>query len=88
MLTICGEFARQNYTEESTRQFLSDCNFNDSKCSIFAKLYNENKLKLQIHLGNIGTHLPHIVDVKWKVDYIVKVFKKYLIINLECHLVI
>ncbi|KAK9754119.1 COMM domain [Popillia japonica] len=42
------------------------------RANLFSELYEKHKTRLQIVLVNIGTHLPHIVDVKWDTDYIVK----------------
>lgn len=74
LLKISAEFARNDYSEEQISLFLSaECGLNTSRVSLYQEFYVNNKMKLQIILGNIGTHLPHIVDVKWKIDFIVKV---------------
>lgn len=74
LLTIAAEFARHNCDQIYIKKFLIDhCNFNQDKANIFSELYSKHKQKLQIKLGCVGSHLPHIVDVKWKIDYIVKV---------------
>lgn len=76
LLKASAEFARHDIKKEHVRQFLtSDCGFGENRAELYAEHYDKNKVKLQILLGNIGVHLPHIVDVKWKIDYIVKVRK-------------
>ncbi|KAK9753933.1 COMM domain [Popillia japonica] len=76
-LRAITEFARNNLTKDNVRQILnSDCNFSTDRANLFSELYEKHKTRLQIVLVNIGTHLPHIVphivDVKWDTDYIVK----------------
>lgn len=74
LLTVAAQFARHNLSSEPVAQFLIDeCGFSKEKAESFSNSYATNKLKLQVILGNVGTHLPHITDVKWKIDYIVKV---------------
>lgn len=81
LLTIAAEFGRNDYSKESVLQYLIDeCKYDRNRAEYFADTYDHNKLKLQVVLGNIGTHLPHIVDANWKIDYVVKVrteFAKY-----------
>lgn len=74
LLTICAEFGRNNLTAETTLAFLTtELNFPSNRAKILSDLYEANKQDLQIQLGQIGTHAPHITDVEWKIDYIIKV---------------
>lgn len=74
LLKISLEFARHDVSADSATNMLkTDCNMESARAETYIEYYNKNKIKLQIILGNIGTHLPHIVDVKWKIDYIIKV---------------
>ncbi|KAK5638743.1 hypothetical protein RI129_013038 [Pyrocoelia pectoralis] len=72
IMTITAEFARHDLSKEEITQFLVDSNFSTNRSALFVELYEKNKRDLQIALGNIGSHPPHIVDVEWKIDYIVK----------------
>lgn len=78
LLYLCTEFTRQNQTKENVKQFLTEtCNFNEARAEIFAEMYRKNKQGVEISLLNIGNHIQHVIDVKWKIDYIVKVNIKY-----------
>lgn len=80
MLTINSEFGRHDLTKEDVKTFLTnDCNVNSSRSTIYSEMYDKNKQPLQIILGNIGTHLPHLTEVQWKIDYIVKVIENILL---------
>ncbi|KAF5290040.1 hypothetical protein FQA39_LY14821 [Lamprigera yunnana] len=72
LLTVGAELARHNMSADEVKAFLAEHNFNAVKIDSFVELYNANKRDLQIVLGNIGSHPPHIVDADWKIDYIVK----------------
>lgn len=77
LLTISAEFGRNDYHKEAVVQYLTEeCKYDTKRAESFAEIYGSKKLKLQVILGNIGTHLPHIVDAKWKIDYVVKVCRK------------
>ncbi|GJQ81921.1 hypothetical protein Trydic_g20389 [Trypoxylus dichotomus] len=72
-LKIISQFAQHSITKETAQSILTtDCNFNINRANFFCDLYEKNRTRLQIILGNIGTHLPHIVDVKWNIDYVAK----------------
>ncbi|KRT82305.1 hypothetical protein AMK59_3074 [Oryctes borbonicus] len=72
-LKIIAQFAQNNLTRDNVQSILTtDCNFNVNRANFFCDLYEMNKTRLQIILGNIGTHLPHIIDVKWNIDHVVK----------------
>ncbi|KAB0791715.1 hypothetical protein PPYR_03515 [Photinus pyralis] len=72
LMTISAEFGRHDLTKEEVRSFLIDCNFSTGRAAVFSELYDRNKRDLQVALGKIGSHPPHIVDAEWKIDYIVK----------------
>lgn len=74
MLKLTLEFARHDLTEDIVYEMLkNEYNIEQQRAVQYKEYYGKNKLKVQIILGNIGNHLPHIVDVKWKIDYIIKV---------------
>lgn len=74
LLTITAEFGRHNFDKEGVKTFLiTKCNYNSNRANLYSDFYEKNKQELQVALGNIGTHLPNITDVKWKIDYIIKV---------------
>lgn len=74
LLTVAPEFGRNDYTKDAVTQYLiNECKYDKNRAEVFADFYDSNKLKLQVELGNIGPHFPHIVDASWKIDYVVKV---------------
>lgn len=75
LLTASSEFARYNVGKEGLVQYLTnDCRYSPARVNVYLGFYEANKEKVRVILGNIGSYLPHIVDAKWKIDYIVKVF--------------
>ncbi|XP_018569948.1 COMM domain-containing protein 3 [Anoplophora glabripennis] len=73
LLKACAEFVRNNLTKEEIVQFLSQsCNFTQSRANALAEFTDKNRVGVESSLVNISTTLPHLTDVKWKIDYIVK----------------
>lgn len=74
LLTASAVFARNNLTKETVVQFLeNNCKYSPARANVYGGFYEKNFQQLRVILGNIGSYLPHIVDTKWKIDYIVKV---------------
>ncbi|KAJ8932871.1 hypothetical protein NQ314_014385 [Rhamnusium bicolor] len=74
LLAVSAEFARNNLNREEILQFLtSDCSFTQQRAKIYVEFFENDRRGLEIALLNIGNCLPHVTDVKWKIDYIVKV---------------
>lgn len=84
LLKISAEFARNDYSNEQISIFLTG--LIAPRVCLYQEYYVKNKMKLRIILGNIGTHLPHITDVKWKIDFVVKVCKTliFFLIMVSC----
>lgn len=60
---------------EDIEQFLLNyCGINSSRKQKYLEHYERNKNKIVFSLLNLGTYLPHLTDVRWKMDYIVKVW--------------
>ncbi|KAK9874324.1 hypothetical protein WA026_002675 [Henosepilachna vigintioctopunctata] len=73
LLIAIVEFVRNGLNKEEVQQYLiSECNINKKRSDVFADAYNNNKPEIQISLLNIGNHPPHITDVNWSIDFIVK----------------
>ncbi|KAK4878283.1 hypothetical protein RN001_010789 [Aquatica leii] len=72
LLQAGAEFARNNMNGDEVKAVLTEINFNQNRTKLFVDLYETNKDDVQVQLGNIGMHPPHIVDADWKIDYIVK----------------
>lgn len=73
LLYIYVQCVRNSLQKEEFSNFLStECNVDKNRISILEKFYEKWYKNIRIQLLNIGSHLPHITDVKWKIDYIVK----------------
>lgn len=74
LLTVTSDFARQNETPEEIKQFLSkSCNIDPSRMQKYLEYYKQNKVNIQLSHLCIGNYIPHLTDVRWTMDYIVKV---------------
>ncbi|KAG5885343.1 hypothetical protein JTB14_014361 [Gonioctena quinquepunctata] len=73
LLTVSAEFTRRKLSKEDILQYLTgDCGLPSAKVNLFIDNFEKNRLGIERSLLNIGVALPHITDVKWKIDYIVK----------------
>lgn len=71
---MTADFVRNNNSLEDIEQFLlNSCKIIPPRVQQYLQFYEKNKTYIQFMLLNIGTYLPHLTDVKWKIDYIVKV---------------
>ncbi|XP_057667389.1 COMM domain-containing protein 3 [Diorhabda carinulata] len=73
LLSITSEFARRSSSKEEIFAFLQEeCGLSSQRANIYYDYFAKNKQRLEISLLSIGNYLPHLIDVKWKIDYIVK----------------
>lgn len=74
LLTFIAQVARHRLSTEQLSQLLEkDLCFSSVRTQVFCKMYSVQKEKIHIVLSMIGSHNPHIVDVNWKLDHVVKV---------------
>lgn len=79
LIAVTADFARNNISLEEIEQFLGEsCHIALPRVKKFLEYYKKNIINIEFSLSNIGSFLPHITNVKWKMDYIVKV----IILNL------
>ncbi|XP_065170849.1 COMM domain-containing protein 3 [Atheta coriaria] len=65
--------AQTDTTKEKAYLLLTkDCKIGTNRSKLLAEAYDTHKLHLSLKLGNIGSHLPHIVDVDWEIDCLIK----------------
>lgn len=77
LLKTSAEFVRNDLPKEEIIQYLTQsCNFTQSRTNIFVEFIEKNRKGVEACLLNIGSSLPHVTDVKWKIDYVVKVVMK------------
>ncbi|XP_049805636.1 COMM domain-containing protein 3-like [Schistocerca nitens] len=74
LLILLVEASRFNLTPDSLGTALQqEYSFNAKRCSSVMQSYINNKNKIRAALTNFGQHPPHVTDVKWEMDYCVKV---------------
>ncbi|KAL3271105.1 hypothetical protein HHI36_021601 [Cryptolaemus montrouzieri] len=73
LLISTAEFVRNALNKEDVLQYLTEeCKINQKRAEIYSSAYSTNKQGVEISLLNIGNHPPHITDVSWKIDFVVK----------------
>nr|CAI5824430.1 unnamed protein product [Callosobruchus analis] len=72
LLTITSEFARRKSSNDDIIRSLSEHGISSAKAECYANLYKEHEKTLIGVMANIGLHLPHIVDIRWKMAFTVK----------------
>ncbi|CAG9857409.1 unnamed protein product [Phyllotreta striolata] len=71
-LAVTAEFVRSNLSNDEVAKYLQDCGLARNRIDLYLQQFVKERLSVEIALLNIGNTLPHITDVKWKIDYIVK----------------
>ncbi|RMZ92811.1 COMM domain-containing 3 [Brachionus plicatilis] len=64
--------ARHNLDSNLVSNFLEDIGFSNEKIGIFTQYYQEKLEIIRLFLASSTTSFPHIVDVNWRLDYIIK----------------
>ncbi|KAL1500962.1 hypothetical protein ABEB36_006372 [Hypothenemus hampei] len=73
LLYIFTQFVRKNHTPDDLYNFLTNqCQLPSGRAELLKSYYEKWFTQIRIKLLNIGSHLPHITDVRWKIDYVVK----------------
>ncbi|XP_044260956.1 COMM domain-containing protein 3 [Tribolium madens] len=72
LLSLTANLVQTGQNKENTSQFLSQCHYSGAKTGLFLDFYEKNRCEIEASLVNIGNHLPHITDITWKIDYIIK----------------
>ncbi|XP_045468764.1 COMM domain-containing protein 3 isoform X2 [Harmonia axyridis] len=73
LLIATAEFVRNGLSEEEVKRYLfEECNIIETRLNIYVNLYSNRKKGIEITLMNIGRQAPHIVDVDWKIDFVIK----------------
>nr|CAH7718850.1 unnamed protein product [Callosobruchus chinensis] len=72
LLTITSEFARRRSSNEDIIRSLSEHGISSAKADWYADLYKKHEKTLTGVMANIGSSLPHIVDIRWKMAFTVK----------------
>ncbi|CAI9716543.1 Hypothetical predicted protein [Octopus vulgaris] len=72
MSLLIAEATKTDADVNSLTSLLEECNFSKDRIKTFLEVFHENKPFLQALLANTTESLPHIVDVKWRLDYYIK----------------
>ncbi|GAB1598017.1 COMM domain-containing protein 3-like [Argonauta hians] len=69
---LIAEATKNDADVNSLTTLLEECNFSKDRIKTFLDVFQENKPFLQALIANTTESLPHIVDVKWRLDYYIK----------------
>ncbi|CAH1966778.1 unnamed protein product [Acanthoscelides obtectus] len=72
LLTITSQFARKRSSSEEIVKHLSHYGIHSARAEWYADQFRKHDKMLTGVLLNIGTYLPHIVDIRWKMAFTVK----------------
>jgi len=72
MLSLLLEAAKHDTESSSLSTLFEDCRVDSNRTSNFLKKFQENKELIQTHLSLVGKSFHHIIDVKWRQDFVIK----------------
>ncbi|XP_054268549.1 COMM domain-containing protein 3-like [Macrosteles quadrilineatus] len=72
LLILMVESARHNLDVNGLTTTLENYSLNLSRLQRIRDLYQAYGSKLQLSLSNVGTSLPRILDIKWRLDLCIK----------------
>ncbi|CAE1317950.1 COMMD3 [Acanthosepion pharaonis] len=67
-----SEAAKHDTDVQSLMSLLEECNFSKDRIKTFVSVFCKNKPFLQTLLANTHESLPHVLGVKWRLDYYIK----------------
>ncbi|XP_065210494.1 COMM domain-containing protein 3 [Planococcus citri] len=72
LTVLLTEAARHGVDSDILKDILEGYNLNQDRISSIVETYGKNKLQVERKLMRIGTSLPHIVEIHWRMDYTIK----------------
>ncbi|KFM68313.1 COMM domain-containing protein 3, partial [Stegodyphus mimosarum] len=72
LLCFLLEAAKHDADPMSLSSVLEECRMDSSRISVFQNKFQENKDKIQSQLSRIGRSFGHVIDMKWRQDYVIK----------------
>lgn len=72
LMTLIVEAAKFDFDGQMLKAQLEGCQFDETRIAAVIKLYDSNKHKIRSLLGNYGHQHPHIVNVDWRQDFVIK----------------
>lgn len=78
LLTLTAEFVRNNTHSEDIEEILKTYSVSTTRVKKYLEYFYKYRMQIQFSLSNIGTFLPHLTEVRWKMDFVIKVLMIYL----------
>ncbi|BES92759.1 COMM domain containing 3 [Nesidiocoris tenuis] len=72
LFTLIVEGVRWKEDGSIIRNILKDCKLSESRATDILNLLDKQRIPLQISLKQTNFNFPHVLDVTWKMNYIVK----------------
>jgi len=72
LTSLVLEACKHDVATTTLSTVLEECEFSPERIKDLLGIYEENKEHVRYQLSRITHHFPHIVDVKWRLDYKVK----------------
>ncbi|XKL66773.1 hypothetical protein PGB90_010193 [Kerria lacca] len=72
LAVLLTEAARNDVDSFMLKTFLEGYDLNKERINSILGVYEQRKYDVQKELSIVGTNLPHIIDIHWRLDYIIK----------------
>jgi len=72
VVSLTFEIGKLDMDASGTHEYLVEQNFPEQRASLFVSMYTKYLKPLRTALGSVGFNFDHIVDVSWRVDFLVK----------------
>eukprot|EP00043_Microstomoeca_roanoka_P025392 m.8546 g.8546 ORF g.8546 m.8546 type:complete len:184 (-) comp5472_c0_seq1:1221-1772(-) len=69
LLTLLAEACKQQASEDALTSLMEDIGFADGRRNLVLQTFKEIVTPTRAQLRKIASELPHVVDVKWRLDY-------------------
>lgn len=81
LAVLLTEAARNDVDSFMLKTFLEGYDLNKERINSILGVYEQRKYDVQKELSIVGTNLPHIIDIHWRLDYIIKVININFLLN-------
>eukprot|EP01125_Pyxidicula_operculata_P008742 TRINITY_DN2905_c0_g1_i2.p1 TRINITY_DN2905_c0_g1~~TRINITY_DN2905_c0_g1_i2.p1 ORF type:complete len:197 (+),score=54.26 TRINITY_DN2905_c0_g1_i2:89-679(+) len=72
LVSIIIEFSKLGSETSEIQEYLNEQSLPENRVQLFLDTYTENKSSLKALISTTGFHFPHVLDVNWRVDYLIK----------------
>lgn len=73
LTVLLTEAVRHGLDGSMLKSILEGYNLNGQRVLFIVEEYSKHRPNIRLKLQNIGTSLPHITDIHWRLDYCLKV---------------